>query len=178
MRTRPLGVGIRAVDLTTSWSHDPVPPIQAPAMRPSPFRAPAGGIWTDLYMAAEAGAVPRARRFAEAYLRHRHLTALSDTLTLVASELVTNAVRATEQTDLGQPIVAMRLRLTPASLFVEVWDRVPDPPVLTSADALDIGGRGLALVTALAKTWDHYPCDEGTAGKVVWAEIATEPVTS
>jgi anti-sigma regulatory factor (Ser/Thr protein kinase) len=147
-------------------------------MRPSPFRSPAGGIWTDLYITAEAGAVPRARRFAEAYLRRRRLTALSDTVTLVASELVTNAVRATNQADLGRPIVAMRLRLTPASLFVEVWDRVPDPPVLARADALDIGGRGLALVAALAKTWDHYPCDEGIAGKVVWAEIAIELVTS
>jgi anti-sigma regulatory factor (Ser/Thr protein kinase) len=167
-------------------STNPVPPIQAPAMRPSPFRSPAGGIWADLYMLAEPGAVPQARRFADAYLRRRRLTELSETVTLVASELVTNAVRHTrtspssliESDDLDQAIVAMRIRLTPAGLFVEVWDRDPRPPILTHATALDEGGRGLALVAALARTWHHYTCDTTTGGKVVWAEITIAPVTS
>lgn len=163
-----------------------MPPIQAPAMRPSPFRTPAGGIWSDLYMHAEPSAVPRARRFTEAYLRRRRLAALSETVALVASELVTNAVRVTcapasplaGPGEAGQAIVAMRLRSTPAGLFVEVWDRDPRPPVLTHAAALDENGRGLALVAALCRAWDHYPCDATTGGKVVWAEIAATPVTS
>jgi anti-sigma regulatory factor (Ser/Thr protein kinase) len=167
-------------------STNPVPPIQAPAMRPSPFRSPAGGIWADLYMIAEPGAVAQARRFAAAYLRRRRLTALAETVTLAASELVTNAVRHTgtppspliEPDDLDQAIVALRIRLTPAGLFVEVWDRDPRPPILTHADALDEGGRGLALVAALARMWDYYPCAAATAGKVVWAEIPIAPVTS
>jgi anti-sigma regulatory factor (Ser/Thr protein kinase) len=151
-------------------------------MRPSPFRSPAGGIWTDFFLLAEPGAVPQARRFTEAYLRHRRLMALSDTVALVASELVTNAVRLTSASPLTEAddlaIVALRVRLTPASLFVEVWDRDPRRPILTHANALDEGGRGLALVATLAKAWDYYPCDAATAGKVVWAEIAIESVTS
>jgi anti-sigma regulatory factor (Ser/Thr protein kinase) len=166
-------------------STNPVPPIQAPAMRPSPFRSPAGGSWADLYMLAEPSAVPQARRFADAYLRRRRLTALCEPVMLVASELVTNAVRHTgtppnsliEPDDLDQAIVALRMRLTPVSLFVEVWDRDPRPPILTHAEALDEGGRGLALVATLARTWDHYACDT-SAGKVVWAEITLAPVTS
>jgi hypothetical protein len=121
-------------------------------MTPSPFRSPAGGIWTDLFMVAEPSAVSQARRFTESYLCRRRLTALSDTVVLV--------------------------RLTPAGLFVEVWDGDPRPPVLTRADALDEGGQGLALVAALAKAWDHYPCDKATTGKVIWAEIAIDRVTS
>jgi hypothetical protein len=50
--------------------------------------------------------------------------------------------------------------------------------MLTHANALDEGGRGLALVATLARAWDYYTCDATTAGKVVWAEIAIEPVTS
>ncbi|HEX6468596.1 MAG TPA: ATP-binding protein [Streptosporangiaceae bacterium] len=160
-------------------------PTYAP-MKSSPFRSPAGGIWSDLYMIAESSAVSQARRFTEAYLRRRRLTPLTDTATLVTSELVTNAVRATgtlpsppvDAGGAGQAVVGLRLRLSPAGLFVEVWDRDPRPPVLAQAGAFDEGGRGLALVDAFSKAWDHYPCAGTTPGKVVWAEISLGTVTS
>jgi hypothetical protein len=155
-------------------------------MKPSPFRSPAGGIWSDLFMIAEPSAVSQARRFTEAYLRRRRLTALTDTVTLVASELVTNAVRATttppcpspQPDDADPAVVGLRLRLSPASLFVEVWDGDPRPPVLTRAGAFDEGGRGLALVDAFTRAWDHYPCAGATPGKVVWAEITLRQASS
>lgn len=169
-----------AIDLATSWSHDPRAADASTRDEAVAFRSPAGGIWADLYLLAEPSAVPQARRFAEAYLRRRGLTALADSVTLVASELVTNAVRHTcaPPSSLTEPDVALRLRLTPASLFVEAWDRDPRPPVLTHAAALDEGGRGLALVAMLAKAWDYYTCDGTTAGKVVWAEIVVGPAAS
>ncbi|MCO6008829.1 ATP-binding protein [Actinoallomurus purpureus] len=54
---------------------------------------------------------------------------------------------------------------------MEVWDADPHPPVLVDAGDLGENGRGLLLVTALAKAWDYYPSDSPIGGKVVWAEI-------
>jgi len=59
----------------------------------------------------------------------------------------------------------------PGSLFVEVWDRDPSPPVPGSPGDFDESGRGLTLVTALTEMWGAYPADTTAGGKVVWAEI-------
>lgn len=157
-------------------------PIEAPTMTPSPFRTSPGDVWAELYLTALPTAVARARRFTEVTLHRWRLAACCDAVSLVASELLTNSVRATgpdtmPQTldkldDLDLAVVAVRLRSTPSSLFVEVWDSDPEPPMLTEADALDESGRGLTLVAALTTTWGHYACEGTTPGKVVWAEIA------
>ena len=162
-------------------------PIEVPTMTPPPFRSSPGGAWADLYLIAEPSAVTQARRFTVTQLHRWRLMPLSETVTLVTSELVTNAVRVTcspsvcliESGGHEQPaVVAVRLRRTPASLFVEVWDRNPRPPVLTHGGTFDEGGRGLPLVAAFTKAWDHYRCEGRGTGKVVWAEIAIGPVPS
>lgn len=94
----------------------------------------------------------------------------------MVSELVTNAVEATRalRGDAARPgrlagPVVLRLRLTREDLFVEVWDAAGKVPVPLCPGELTEGGRGLALVTALTKVWDHYPSALG--GKVVWAQM-------
>jgi hypothetical protein len=140
----------------------------------------------ELVIAAQPVGVRGARRFAEAWLRTRHLANLVNTVHLIVSELTTNSVKATCLPDSaaaavpaagpGSPgaarpvaMVTLRLTLVGPSLFVIVRDDDPQVPVLQDPADLDEDGRGLALVAALARTWGHYPV--GTAGKAVWAEI-------
>jgi hypothetical protein len=119
----------------------------------------------ELVIAAQPAGVRGARRFAESWLRSRHLENLVNTVHLIVSELTTNSVKAT----CLPKMVTLRLTLIGPSLFVIVRDDDPQPPVLQDPADLDEDGRGVALVAALSRTWGHYPV--GTAGKAVWAEI-------
>jgi anti-sigma regulatory factor (Ser/Thr protein kinase) len=148
--------------------------------RPARARAVGGGTTREeLELVAIPSAVGLARRFTEACLRKRDLDEIADTASLVASELVTNSIRATGITqspasyaglhDEELARITVRLRISVSGLLIEVRDEDPRPPVPARPDALDEGGRGLMLVTALAAAWGHGPCP---GGKVVWAEIA------
>ncbi|MFE1196800.1 ATP-binding protein [Streptomyces olivaceoviridis] len=117
--------------------------------------------------------VGRARRWARSRLAGSGITAddpLAETLILLVSELVTNAVVHT-----GRPAV-LRLCLPgpaaeecpSATVRVEVTDRSSRAPVPRCADDDATGGRGLALVDCLADRWGWSP--EG-AGKSIWCEL-------
>lgn len=117
--------------------------------------------------------VGRARRWARSRLCGSGITAdepLAETLILLVSELVTNAVVHT-----GRPAV-LRLCLpgpaagtgTTATVRVEVADTSSRAPVPRCADGDATGGRGLALVDCLADRWGWSP--EG-AGKSIWCEL-------
>jgi anti-sigma regulatory factor (Ser/Thr protein kinase) len=82
---------------------------------------------------------------------------------LIASELVTNAIKAKGKT------IRIRIRWYQQSGYIEVWDSDPEPPKLKHAGEADENGRGLFLVEAYASRWDYYSAD---GGKVVWAELA------
>jgi anti-sigma regulatory factor (Ser/Thr protein kinase) len=90
---------------------------------------------------------------------------LADDAEAVVSELVTNAVRASEGA--GLPI-GLRLILTTQSVFIEVLDYAPGIPSPREADAEAESGRGLHLVAALAADWGWTPAN---GGKITWAEI-------
>ncbi len=95
---------------------------------------------------------------------------MAETLILLISELVTNAVVHT-----GCPAV-LRMLLPgvpadapgPGTVRVEVVDRSARPPAQRHAEGDDTNGRGLELVDGLADRWGWQP--EG-AGKSIWCEV-------
>ncbi|WP_432137416.1 MULTISPECIES: ATP-binding protein [unclassified Streptomyces] len=120
--------------------------------------------------------VGRARKWARSRLAGSGMgddDPLAETLVLLVSELVTNAVVHT-----GRPAV-LRLSL-PASdaasdpakgavtVRLEVTDRSERVPVPRCANGDATGGRGLALVDCLADRWGWNV--EG-AGKRIWCEL-------
>ncbi|CAL9532181.1 ATP-binding protein [Streptomyces sp. Tu 3180] len=114
--------------------------------------------------------VGRARRWARSRLAGAGIEAdepLAETLILLVSELVTNAVVHT-----GCPAV-LRLSLPgaeagEATVRLEVADRSDRAPVPRCAGDEATGGRGLALVDGLADRWGWS--SEG-AGKRIWCEL-------
>jgi anti-sigma regulatory factor (Ser/Thr protein kinase) len=98
---------------------------------------------------------------------------LADTAELVASELVTNAVQAsqrlTARADLAiVPVIRISLVSDQTSIVIRVWDGNDEMPVRHDADPDEIRGRGLMIVDSLAKDWGAY---REAGGKVVWAVI-------
>lgn len=89
-----------------------------------------------------------------------------DEVTLVTSELVTNAVLH------GTPPIELRLQRTDQEIVVEVRDASVAAPRRRRAGPEDDGGRGLAIVEAVADRWGSRSI---SAGKVVWAARALDP---
>ncbi|WP_336116324.1 ATP-binding protein [Streptomyces sp. PTD9-10] len=85
-----------------------------------------------------------------------------DTVRLVASELITNAVVH------GKGPVTVALYYRPGSLVIDVVDGNPLVPQMSCAHDDDESGRGLALVGLLASRSAWEPSGRG---KRVWAEI-------
>ncbi|MBC9727139.1 anti-sigma regulatory factor [Streptomyces sp. TRM68367] len=115
--------------------------------------------------------VGRARRWARSRLAGSGIEddePLAETLILLVSELVTNAVVHT-----GCPAV-LRLSLPgstaaeSATVRLEVADRSDRAPLPRCVDGESAGGRGLALVDGLADRWGWTA--EG-AGKRIWCEL-------
>lgn len=108
---------------------------------------------------------------------HKHI----ETAELLASELVTNAVKSTgiiephpAYTTLNNlALVHVRLLLLHRSVVLEVWDTDPKPPVMQEQMLDAEGGRGLFLVESMSRRWNYYHPKSG--GKVVWCEIDTLP---
>lgn len=87
-----------------------------------------------------------------------------DAAVQIASELVENAVRHTGAPD------TLRLERHPRGLSIAVTDHRSGAPVAVAPDdATTSGGRGLAMVAALAQAWGHRLRAGG--GKVVWAVL-------
>ncbi|WP_405145739.1 ATP-binding protein [Sphaerisporangium sp. NBC_01403] len=125
---------------------------------------------------AHPNAPSQARRHVRAVLSNWDIHELIDTAELIASELVTNAIRAVQ--DIGthnEPahgsaeIVWIDLYLQDANVVLEVWDPSVTAPALKSPEPDDEGGRGLCLVDTLATTWGYrWPT---TGGKIVWCTL-------
>ena len=103
-----------------------------------------------------------AREMSRAWLRQRDLGDLVESVGIVVSELVANAVLH------GGGDVRLRLAATAGEARIEVFDsnpvfgRIPETPTRAH-------GRGLQLVEAFSSNWGS----EGTSeGKMTWAEVA------
>jgi hypothetical protein len=132
----------------------------------------------QLEVSPDPAEVSRARRWARSRLARLGIGAdepLAETLLLLISELVTNAVVHT-----GCPAV-LRMRFPGAEISeagpapngartvrVEVADSSDLPPAPRHARGDDTGGRGLELVDGLADRWGWQR--EGS-GKHIWCEV-------
>jgi GAF domain-containing protein/PAS domain-containing protein len=105
--------------------------------------------------------VARARELTRRQLGTWGLDRLAHTAELLVSELVTNAIRAA--------FYEVELRLMRVGkLLVEVSDDNHNLPQLQRAEADDVQGRGLALVSHLSSRWGT---SRKAVGKVVWFEL-------
>ena len=141
------------------------------------MNAPVPGLYMRrAQYAALPSAAGAARRETAHTLKEWGLLELIETAELVATELISNAVKATgivvEQpayTALhGLQTIVLQLQLVQGLLQILVWDGDPRPPILRDAGPMSEGGRGLHLVAALSKRWGYYWAE---SGKVVWSEL-------
>jgi anti-sigma regulatory factor (Ser/Thr protein kinase) len=116
-------------------------------------------------VASTPAAVSQARKMLARQLQAWELDEVIDDLQIVASELVTNAIRY------GTSPVDLCLSLVPGgNLRLEVADsNVTDVPAPRAATDSEPNGRGMPLIDALAADWGVEIRGDR---KVVWAELA------
>jgi anti-sigma regulatory factor (Ser/Thr protein kinase) len=119
---------------------------------------------STMALSADPVSIPQARRFVAERIGDLHDAELNNTLVLLVSEIVTNAIlHSPAPTSL---CVSRRGRC----VRVEVADRGEKPPRMFDAlDLLKPSGRGLQIVDRLATRWGHDALPAG--GKVVWFEL-------
>ncbi|MFD1663361.1 ATP-binding protein [Streptomyces caeni] len=122
-----------------------------------------------LYIPNDVRAVTISRRTLRLILTMHGLIRLVDTAELLATELISNAVRHTKGP------AALRVRWSAGVLRLGAWDadpEPPEPPVQLEQVADLEEGRGLGLVRACADLWGWQPLTrDGSRGKVVWCEL-------
>ncbi|MEU9955732.1 ATP-binding protein [Streptomyces sp. NPDC050982] len=124
-----------------------------------------------LHIPHDPRAVTVCRRTLRLILTIHGLIRLTDVAELLATELISNAVRHTKGP------AALRLRWRDGVLRIGAWDANPEPPdpapALDQAASLDAEtGRGLTLVQACADVWGWHPLARGTdRGKYVWCDL-------
>ncbi|NBM20546.1 PAS domain S-box protein [Streptomyces sp. GC420] len=124
--------------------------------------APLGTATRELSAVPEA--VAQGRAFLSGVLAGWDLHGVRDDARLLASEVLTNAVRH------ARGPIRLRLRHTEHELTVEVTDRSPQLPHVRLAGTGDESGRGLALVDTLAGSWGTRPAEDG---KTIWFTLST-----
>jgi anti-sigma regulatory factor (Ser/Thr protein kinase) len=120
----------------------------------------------DIPLPADSTAPRAARSFVRDNCPHLGGEVLDD-ITLIVSELVSNAVRH------GRPEIALRMTVEPLSVDVSVLDHgtaLPPAQATPAPDPTAASGRGLAIVESLASDWGVHPL-ETESGKCVWARL-------
>jgi len=148
-----------------------------------------------LELRALPACVRSARLHATNTLREWRIKLLTDTVELLVSEIITNAVRASANTwnrqreagllQAGQsgggqskasplqraPWIRFWLTSDRRSVLIQVWDGDRHHPALQHAGLDAEAGRGLQLVETLSAGWGCYVPD-AQDGKIVWAVCA------
>lgn len=114
------------------------------------------------WFSAHAMSVPLARSWLRGLLAGWDLAGVTDSAELVLSELLSNAVRNSEEP------VEVLARAVDDEVVVEVFDRSHRLPIPRDASEDDPSGRGLVVTEALSREWGVR---ERLDGKVVWARI-------
>ncbi len=114
-----------------------------------------------------------AREFTTATLHNWDLDELATDAVIIATELVTNAIRhgtccCTDGAGNGQ--VELAWQRDASRVICVVTDGSPKPPMLAPGDLESESGRGLYVVQALAASWGWVKL--GAAEKAVWASLS------
>jgi hypothetical protein len=153
-----------------------------------PARLTQWPLQSRLELGALPGAVPCARLHARLVLSEWGQAPLGDSVELIVSELMTNALRACTDTVAGRPgygadgrqqPLGLRLASDRRQVLVEVWDGATAPPVPGQISHDGETGRGLLMVEAVSSRWGYYypsrrprrSTPDERAAKVVWALI-------
>jgi anti-sigma regulatory factor (Ser/Thr protein kinase) len=107
-------------------------------------------------------AARHARQFISGVLLEWDLAEQRETIVLLVSEVVTNALSHTN----GE--VDLTMRRLPGRLRVEVSDEAAAAPHINGGGLLDESGRGVPLLGGFSDRWGTLPRG---GGKVVWFEL-------
>jgi Histidine kinase-like ATPase domain len=132
---------------------------------PGPGPAPAHG-QARVLLGSGPQSARAAREFTVATLRGWNLENLAEEAVIIATELVTNAIR---HGAVGDGHVELAWQRDAARVICIVVDGSPRPPVLAAADLSAESGRGLQVVQALAASWGWMMM--GATQKAVWAAL-------
>lgn len=112
--------------------------------------------------------IPRSRRFVADVLARSGPDVNSDSVLLVASELITNAVRH------GAGDVELRVDVTDDVVRLEVLDdgHVKVEAPVRNVPSTAVGGRGLHLVRDVSRCWGSGFDPAGRT--LVWAELVAD----
>lgn len=136
----------------------------------------ASGGLVSLRYGTEAESVAGTRRLMEEALRRWSIHSSRDDVVLVATELVTNAIRHALRDPAERGWLAIGLRGT--GVICAVTDPSADPPVISPPHLVAESGYGLHIVEQMSEAWGHFVMAD--SGKVVWAQIpvaAAQPAT-
>lgn len=120
-------------------------------------------------LASDARSPSSARRFVQETLERWDCGQLLDVVTLLVSELVTNAVVHAESS------VEVAVQLRPDTVRIDVMDEDPTVPTARHARPEELSGRGLALVETLSSEWGVEARDNG---KSIWFEVPRPDLVS
>ncbi|MEV6012670.1 ATP-binding protein [Streptomyces sp. NPDC051976] len=117
----------------------------------------------EVHLTSRPESASTARRLSLSVVRVWALPQIADTVELLVSELVGNAVRHTGARSFG-----LRMQRRRGWIRVEVRDPSRGLPCLLPVRDMDISGRGLFLVDKLSDRWG---VDLQARGKTTWFEL-------
>lgn len=121
-----------------------------------------GPLWSyEITLAPQPRSVAAARRFVREHLDFHDLQMLEEDITLVASELATNAV-----VHAGTPFT-VTITASADTVVLSVKDDSSAKPTRGDAEVGDSAGRGLAIVDVVSRDWGMVV--DLCVGKSVWA---------
>lgn len=115
----------------------------------------------------EPSSATRARQLARERLQASCPDETLDTVALLVTELVTNAILH------ARTPLQLTLESRPGQVRICVQDSSRERPTVRRYDSDAVTGRGLALVEHLASSWG---VETTTTGKVVWCEVALDGI--
>ncbi|MER6016077.1 ATP-binding protein [Streptomyces bluensis] len=122
-----------------------------------------------LYIPNDPRAVRISRRTLRDILTTHDLPALIEPAELLASELLSNAVRHTKGP------AALKIRRSGPSFRLGAWDTDSTPPTTSPAALCGENGRGLNIVDAYADDWGWFKVNgNGNGGKYIWCELSCD----